>query len=100
MTDAKLSAIENRIASAAPLKAADAERESREIASILKTIEKLKELLDAFARTNAKSGEPKPGTAAANAAASLADDAERLRQDLAERFARLKDSDTNSPPAE
>lgn len=95
VTDAKLSIIESRIASKTPLKPADAERESREIASILKTIEKLKELLDAFARTSAKSGEPKPG----DTASAFAGDAERLRQDLAERFARLKDGEPNSSPA-
>ena len=99
VTDAKLAVIEHRIASGTLLKSSDAEREARDIAAILKTIEKLKELLDAFARTNAKSGEPKPGTAAANAAAGLADDADRLRKDLAERFARLRDSGPDTSPA-
>lgn len=97
VTDAKLSVIEQRIASGTPLKPADAEREAREIAAILKTIEKLKDLLDAFARTAAKSGEPKPGDT--GSARAFADDAERLRQDLAERFARLKDGDANTTPA-
>lgn len=93
VTDAKLAAIESRIMSATVLKPADAERESREIASILKTIEKLKELSDAFARPSDGRSAGKPADAA------LANDAERLRQDLADRFARLKDGDANTTPA-
>ena len=89
VTDAKLAVIEHRIASGKKIIRTDADREAREIAAILKTIEKLKELSDAFARTAAASGGAKPGTATA-ATAALIGDAERLRQDLAERFERLK----------
>lgn len=89
VTDAKLAVIEHRIASGKKIIRTDADREAREIAAILKTIEKLKELSDAFARTAAASGGAKPGTACA-ATAALIGDAERLRQDLAERFERLK----------
>lgn len=96
VTDAKLGAIEERIEKAAPLSRADADREAREIAGILKTIEKLKDLSDAFARTAAKSGET---SASAEATAALVDDAERLRQDLAERFERLKVGEGDAPPA-
>lgn len=90
VTDAKLGAIEDRIASGAKPNRTDADSEAREIAGILKTIEKLKELSDAFARTSAEQGNAKPGSARADATAALVNDTERLRQDLAERFERLK----------
>ncbi len=99
VTDAKLAVIESRIASGKRLVRIDADHEAREIAAILKTIEKLKELSDAFARTAAASGGTKPGTASA-ATAALIGDAERLRQDLAERFERLKVSGGNATASE
>ncbi len=89
VTDAKLAVIETRIAAGTKLVRADADRETRDIASILKTMEKLLEFSHGLARAAAQSGEPKPGTAAGLAASHLADDAERLRQDLAQRFQRL-----------
>jgi hypothetical protein len=91
VTDAKLAAIEDRIAAKDSLAGAAADREAREIAAILKTIEKLMELADALARPAraAADGDPKPGSAARLAAAGIADDAERLRDDLAQRLARL-----------
>jgi hypothetical protein len=87
VTDAKIAAIEQRIAAKTALTGTDADREGREITVILKTIEKLMDLADALTPPAAKSNAA-PGTAAS----ALADDADRLRRDLAQRFARLCDS--------
>lgn len=89
VVDARLTGIETVIADSEPLSRADSDRETREIALILKTFEKLLEFSHSLASTADSTGDPKPGTDAAAAASRLADDADRLRNELAQRLAVL-----------
>jgi hypothetical protein len=88
--DAKLTEVEARIALQKKLTGPDTERESRQLANLIKTFEKLTELSDAPAKTT------KPNAAITDQGQ---DDAERLRQDLLERFARLQQQPTAASSA-
>jgi hypothetical protein len=79
--DAKLGEVEARIIARKKLSGADTEREARQLANLIKTFEKLTELSDAPIRSN------KPTSATPDA---TEDDAERLRQDITQRFERLR----------
>lgn len=93
--DARLTQMEARVASAKKPTAAESERESRDLANLIKTFEKLMELSAVLAK-------PAPGAAdtsragadAALAARALADEAEQFRREIAERLDRLR---ANSP---
>lgn len=88
--DAKLADIERRIASDRSLDAGAAEREAREIATLIKNFEKLTELSDAHDARFAKRS---------SANDSSADDSERLRQDLIQRLERIRAANRDRPTA-
>jgi hypothetical protein len=87
--DAKLAEIERRIASDRTIDSAEAERESREIGTLIKNFEKLTELSDAHdVRTTRRAD----GGGAAH-------DAEQLRQDLVRRLERIRAANRDRPVA-
>ncbi len=88
--DAKLADIERRIASDRSLDASAAEREAREIATLIKNFEKLTELSDAHDARSAKRS---------SATDTGADDSERLRQDLIQRLERIRAANRDRPVA-
>ncbi len=91
--DAKLTEIEARIADNTVLSDPAAEREARQLANLIKIFEKLTELSDAPAKITKTTATP------VTAADQNEDDAERFRQDLLERFARLQQQPPAAPAA-
>jgi hypothetical protein len=96
VVDAKLGEVETRIMTKAKLTGTDADRETREVGALIKTFEKLTELSDAPTKTTTRSATAASATTAANPDDSP-DDTERLRQDLVERFARLRQHTVAGP---
>lgn len=87
--ETKLREIEGRLAGKRNLDTAAAERETREIGTLIKNFEKLTELSDAHAASAARHAAP----------AAAAHDAERLREDLVRRLERIRSDRRDRPPA-
>lgn len=92
--DARLVEIEQRFMQLQRPTAAEAEREGRDLATLIKNFEKLMELSADLARPADAAGLGRParmpGTDAALAAQTLSDEAERFRRELADRLDRLR----------
>ncbi len=95
--DARLADMEARVATTNSLSAAEAERESRDLANLIKNFEKLMELSTALAKP-ANTDAAKPGSDAALAARALAAEAEQFRREIAERLDRLRSHGTPGAP--
>jgi len=89
--DGKLSRLERRMRSGVPVSAADSERETRELSSMVRSYEKVLEVAaEIEGRDQATSGGRDSEKAGSRAAAKeAAADAERLREEILARLARL-----------
>jgi hypothetical protein len=90
--DARLAHMEARVAAAKKPTAAESERESRDLANLIKTLEKLMELSAVLAKPAAAAETSRAGADATLAARTLADEAEQFRREIAERIDRLRAS--------
>ncbi|MDX2288563.1 MAG: hypothetical protein NW217_07050 [Hyphomicrobiaceae bacterium] len=79
--DLKLTRLEARMRAEEPTTAADSEREARELASMIRSLEQVSELKANIAGQGARHGD--------KGAATTPADAERMRAEIAERLERL-----------